>query len=71
MKWSEKVSKTLARNEMEGGCTGRHVNIQARLTEPQGSIKTTEQQNLNSVDIDLKSTSEIVRDFSRRRSESD
>ena len=48
---------------MEGGCTGRHVNIQTRLTEPQGIIKTTEQQNLNSVDIDLKSTSEIVQIF--------
>ena len=30
---------------------------------PQGIIKTTEQQNLNSVDIDLKSTSEIVQIF--------
>ena len=30
---------------------------------PQGIIKTTEQQNLNSVDIDLKSTPEIVRIF--------
>ena len=48
---------------MEGGCTGRHVNIQTRLTEPQGIIKITEQQNLNSVDIDLKSTSEIVQIF--------
>ena len=48
---------------MEGGYTGRHVNIQTRLTEPQGIIKKTEQQNLNSVDIDLKSTSEIVRIF--------
>ena len=43
--------------------TERHVNIQIRLTEPQGIIKITEQQNLNSVDIDLKSTSEIVRIF--------
>ena len=48
---------------MEGGYTGRHVNIQTRLTEPQGIIKKTEQQNLNSLDIDLKSTSEIVRIF--------
>ena len=53
----------LARNEMEGGYTGRHVNIQTRLTEPQGKIKETEQQNPNSVDIDLKSTSEIVQIF--------
>ena len=30
---------------------------------PQGKIKKTEQQNLNSVDIDLKSTSEIVQIF--------
>ena len=43
--------------------TERHINIQTRLTEPQGIIKKTEQQNLNSVDIDLKSTSEIVRIF--------
>ena len=48
---------------MEGGYTERHVNIQTRLTEPQGIIKITEEQNLNSVDIDLKSTSEIVRIF--------
>ena len=48
---------------MEGGYTERHVNIQTRLTEPQGIIKKTEQQNLNSLDIDLKSTSEIVRIF--------
>ena len=48
---------------MEGGYTGRHVNIQTRLAEPQGIIKKTEQQNLNSLDIDLKSTSEIVRIF--------
>ena len=53
----------LARNEMEGGYTERHVNIQTRLTEPQGKIKKTEQQNLNSIDIDLKSTSEIVQIF--------
>ena len=43
--------------------TERHVNNQTRLTEPQGIIKKTEQQNLNSVDIDLKSTSEIVQIF--------
>ena len=43
--------------------TERHINIQTRLTEPQGIIKKTEQQNLNSLDIDLKSTSEIVRIF--------
>jgi N-acetylmuramic acid 6-phosphate etherase len=48
---------------MEGGYTERHINIQTRLTEPQGIIKKTEQQNLNSLDIDLKSTSEIVRIF--------
>ena len=60
----------LARNEMEGFLLGhffryteRHVNLQTRLTEPQGKIKETEQQNLNSVDIDLKSTSEIVQIF--------
>ena len=48
---------------MEGGYTERHVNIQTRLTEPQGKIKKTEQRNPNSIDIDLKSTSEIVQIF--------
>ena len=43
--------------------TERHVNIQTRLTEPQGKIKKTEQRNLGSIDIDLKSTSEIVQIF--------
>ena len=31
--------KTVARNEMEGGYTEGHANIQTRLTEPQGKIK--------------------------------
>ena len=43
--------------------TGRHVNIQTSLSEPQGIIKATEQRNPNSTDIDLKSTSEIVQIF--------
>ena len=41
----------------------RYVNIQTHRTAPQGIIKKTEQRNLNSTDIDLKSTSEIVRIF--------
>ncbi len=51
------------RRKMGGGYTERHVDIQTCLTEPQGIIKKTEQRNLNSTDIDLKSTSEIVRVF--------
>ena len=31
--------ETVARNEMEGGYTGRQVIIHARLTEPQGKLK--------------------------------
>ncbi|MCG9132282.1 N-acetylmuramic acid 6-phosphate etherase [Candidatus Poribacteria bacterium] len=60
----------LARNEVEGFLLGyffryteRHVNIQTSLSEPQGIIKETEERNPNSTDIDLKSTSEIVRIF--------
>ena len=48
---------------MEGGYTERQGNIQTCLIEPQGIIKKTEQRNLNSVDIDLKSTSEVLRIF--------
>jgi N-acetylmuramic acid 6-phosphate etherase len=43
--------------------TERRVNIQTSLSEPQGIIKETEERNPNSTDIDLKSTSEIVRIF--------
>ena len=43
--------------------TERHVNIQTRLTEPQGKIQKTEQRNLSSAGIDLKSTPEIVQIF--------
>ena len=39
------------------------VKVLMHTVLPQGIIKTTEQQNLNSVDIDLKSTSEIVQIF--------
>ena len=31
--------RTVARNGMEGGFTERHINIQTRLTEPQGKLK--------------------------------
>ena len=37
LSWIER--KTVARNEMEGGYTGRQVIIHARLTEPQGKLK--------------------------------
>lgn len=39
------------------------VKVLMHTVLPQGIIKKTEQQNLNSVDIDLKSTSEIVQIF--------
>ena len=58
------------RRKMEGvfagaffRCMERHINIQTRLTEPPSIIKKTEQRNLNSTDIDLKSTAEIVQVF--------
>ena len=39
------------------------VKVLMHTVLPQGIIKITEQQNLNSVDLDLKSTSEIVQIF--------
>ena len=37
--WVTCAVKTVARNGMEGGYTQGNVNIQTRLTEPQGNFK--------------------------------